>query len=77
MCFVQMQFTNIYIKVNTQVCTSCLNGVKTFSLTKLGEKKNYMMTWHVMSRHINLGAYISNNFLIKIYLVQHVTILND
>ncbi len=25
--------------VNTQTCTSCLNGVKTFFLTKSGKKK--------------------------------------
>ncbi len=48
--------------VNTQTCTSCLNVVKTFLLTKLGEKKEkkcYMMTWRVIPHHINLGPYIS------------------
>jgi len=30
MYFVQMQYTNIYIMVNTWTCTSCINGVKTF-----------------------------------------------
>ncbi len=38
MYLVQMQFKNIYIVVNTQACTSCLNGVKKHLLTKSKNK---------------------------------------
>jgi hypothetical protein len=44
-----MQFTNIYIMVNIQTCTSCLNDVKTFLSKKLKKKKKTNLKFFFMA----------------------------